>query len=144
MGDQDSVRGSKSAQGEFVVWIPPQTKTVPSGRRTALPRLRCPPSGNGADGSQVLVEDRAVTSMISYELFVEGSEPPTTTIRASAAPLSISRTDMPFVRSGMAGVTEAMSCQVPVLAPVRTKYPDWSSPVNGPPPGPAFPQPVRE
>ena len=51
---------------------------------------------------------------------------------------------MPLVRSGMAGVTGAMPCQVPVLAPVRTKTADWSSPVKGPPPGPAFPQPVRE
>ena len=59
--------------------------------------------------------------MISYELLFEESEPPSTMIRTWGAVLLSSRTDMPLVRSGIDGVTAAMSVQAPVLAPVRAK-----------------------
>jgi hypothetical protein len=65
-------------------------------------------------------------------------------IRTWGAVLLSSRTDMPLVRSGIDGVTAAMLVQAPVLAPVRVKEADWSSPTNGPPPGPALAQPVLE
>ena len=52
--------------------------------------------------------------------------------------------DRPLVRSGIDGVDGAMSVQAPMLAPVRAKKADWSSPTNGPPPGPALAHPVLE
>jgi len=43
------------------------------------------------------------------------SEPPITMMRTYGAVLLNSMTDMPFVRSGMPGVTGAMSFQTPVF-----------------------------
>jgi hypothetical protein len=62
--------------------------------------------------------------MISYELLVEESEPPNAMIRTRGAVLLSSRSDMPLVRSGIDGVTGAMSVQAPVLAPVRVNHAD--------------------
>jgi hypothetical protein len=121
IADHELVRGLNKAQGELVLWMPPHTNTVPSGSKTALPRLRRSPSGNIADGPQFVAEDRELASMISYELLFEESEPPNTMIRTWGAVLLSSMTDMPLVRSAIAGVTGAMSFQTPVLAPVRRK-----------------------
>ena len=85
-----------------------------------------------------------VASMISYELLFEASEPPRTRILTRGELGLSSMTDIPLVRSGIDGVTGAMSVHAPVLAPLRVKYPDWSSPGIGPPPGPALAQPVLE
>src|ERR671918_149914 len=124
--------------------MPPQTKTVPSGRRTALARLRRSPSGNGIDAPQFVADESALASISSYVLLLEESEPPNTRIRTCGAVLLIRMTDMPFVRSGIDGVIGAMSVQAPVVGPVRAKELDWSSPTNGPPPAPALAQPVLE
>src|SRR5215475_5496823 len=121
IADQELVRGLNSAQGEFVRCIPSHTNTFPSGSRTALPRLRRSPSGNGVDAPQFVADDNEVASMISYELLFEESEPPNTKIRTRGAVLLSSITDMPLVRSGIDGETGAMSFQAPVLAPVRAK-----------------------
>jgi len=144
IADHVLVRGLNNAQGELILWMPPHTKTFPSGSSTALPRLRRSPSGNGVAVPQFVVGDREVASMISYELLLEESEPPNTMIRTWGAVLLSSITDIPLVRSGIDGVTGAMSVQAPVLVPVRAKDADWSSPRNGPPPGPALAQPVLE
>jgi|SRR6266545_4255752 len=121
IADHELVRGLNNAQGELVLWMPPHTNTFPSGSKTALPRLRRSPSGNGVAVPQFVVGDSDVASMISYELLFEESEPPNTMIRTRGAVLLTSMTDMPLVRSGIDGVTGAMSVQAPVLAPVRTK-----------------------
>jgi hypothetical protein len=76
------------------------------------------------DGSQFVAGDNKVASIISYVLFVEGSEPPTTKIRTYGAVLLSSITDMPFVRSGIEGKTGAILFQAPVSAPVNTKKAD--------------------
>jgi hypothetical protein len=101
--------------------MPPQTKTVPSGSKTALARLRRSPSGNGVDGLQFVAEDSELPSMSSYVLLFDESEPPSTIIRTDGAVSLSSSTDMPFVRSGIDGVTGPMSFQAPVLAPVSMK-----------------------
>src|SRR5919106_1395491 len=112
--------------------MPPQTKTVPSGSSTALARLRRSPSGNGVDAPQFVAGEGELASINSYVLLFEESEPPRTRIRTWGAVLLTSMTDMPFVRSGIDGVTGAMSVQTPVVAPVSAKKLDWSSPTNGP------------
>src|SRR5918995_2229417 len=124
MADQELVRGSNSADGEFVRFMPPHTNTFPSGSRTALARLRLSASGNGVDASQLVAEDSEDASMISYELLFEESEPPNTMIRTWGGVLLRSMTDMPFVRSGIDGKTGAMLFQTPVSEPVNTKYAD--------------------
>src|SRR6266508_1704098 len=124
MADQELFRGSNNAHGEFVCWIPPHTNTLPSGSNTTLARLRRSPSGNGVDAPQLIAEESEVASTISYELLFEESEPPNTMIRTVGAVLLKSMTDMPFVRSGIDGVTGAMSGQAPVLAPGRTNQAD--------------------
>src|SRR5262245_14497719 len=83
--DHELVRGLNSAQGEFVRCIPPHTNTFPSGSKTALPRLRRSPSGNGVDAPQFVAGDSEVASTISYELLFEESEPPNTKIRTRGA-----------------------------------------------------------
>ena len=62
-----------------------------------------------------------LASITSYELLFDESDPPSTMMRTWGAVSLSSMTDIPFVRSGIDGVTGAMSVQTPVLAPVRVK-----------------------
>src|SRR5215211_652744 len=121
IADHEFARGSNNARGELILCAPPHTKTCPSGSRTALPKLRCSPSGNGVAVPHVVAEDNEAASIISYELLFEASAPPSTKIRTWGGVRLNNMTDIPFVRSGIDGVTGAMSVQTPVLAPVRAK-----------------------
>src|SRR5262245_8572434 len=101
--------------------MPPQTKTFPSGSKTALQRLRCSPSGNAIAAPQFTAGDSAATLISSYVLLVEGSEPPTAKIWIYGGVLLSNITDIPFVRSGIVGETGAILFHTPTVSPVNVK-----------------------
>src|SRR5262245_1399042 len=130
------------AQGALGSAVPPQTKTLPSGNRTALTLLRATPPGTFIGISQVGV---SVERWIIWAVSLPGAlVPPTTSTCAICGSHPPRRTDMPRTRSGNSA-TSAISVHAPVAGALyrRNALVLSGSPVP-PGPGPAEPNPVRE